>query len=446
MVAACFGIGWTGLTFIRAQGMATEAVPQFFNNILIILDMNMIYKEIRKISLSLAIGLSAINMYGADGDAFTFDGIKYTVLSEAAATAEVAAGNKEIGGAVTIPGTVSHGSNEYKVVAVGSDAFSYNDALTSVVIPEGVGEIKYNAFEWCESLTAVDLPDGLKTISNYAFSGCYKMQAVDFPSTLVVIGNFAFDSCRALTEIVIPDSVTTIGTDAFYNCSKVETVWLGSGVKELGCGSFGSMDSLKKFYIACQTPPAFTGAAEDPFIDTYTATLYVPRGCKGRYEGGVFASIWQSRFKTIKEYDFPVPVKTLTLDRESAEISVDDVITLVATLTPEDATDKTLVWTSSDEKIATVSQTGEVTAIAEGEAVITVKTSDGSNLSAQCVVKVLPLVGVGVETVGVEDGTVRIYTPGGVMVFEGDRNAWTPSSSGLYIMEKNGHAEKIMVR
>lgn len=61
--------------------------------------------------------------------------------------------------------------------------------------------------------------------------------------------------------------------------------------------------------------------------------------------------------------------------------------TLVATVQPADATDKTVVWASRDETKAVVSDTGEVTGVAVGSADITVTTADG-NKTAVCTVTV----------------------------------------------------------
>ena len=59
-------------------------------------------------------------------------------------------------------------------------------------------------------------------------------------------------------------------------------------------------------------------------------------------------------------------------------MSVGDTETLTATVTPSNATNKSVSWTSDDTNVATVSGSGMVTAIGAGTATITVTTTDGS--------------------------------------------------------------------
>ena len=70
-----------------------------------------------------------------------------------------------------------------------------------------------------------------------------------------------------------------------------------------------------------------------------------------------------------------VPVESIKLDKESLNLVEGAKATLTATVTPDNATDKTVTWTSSDEAIATVVN-GEVTAVKEGTASITAKAGD----------------------------------------------------------------------
>lgn len=71
-----------------------------------------------------------------------------------------------------------------------------------------------------------------------------------------------------------------------------------------------------------------------------------------------------------------VPVESIALDRESLTLEEEATTTLVATVKPDDATDKTVAWFSSNNEIATVDETGKVTAIKAGEATITAKAGE----------------------------------------------------------------------
>lgn len=81
----------------------------------------------------------------------------------------------------------------------------------------------------------------------------------------------------------------------------------------------------------------------------------------------------------------PVPVTSVTLDKESLSLAKGESQTLVATVKPDGATYKALTWTSSNPKVASVDSKGKVTAIANGSATITVKADDQQ---ATCIVTV----------------------------------------------------------
>jgi len=93
--------------------------------------------------------------------------------------------------------------------------------------------------------------------------------------------------------------------------------------------------------------------------------------------------------KTITVYDgtYVIPVTGVSLDESSITLDVGGNQTLTATVTPEDATNKKVRWTSDKETAATVSEDGVVTAVAGGTAVITATTLDGL-FTASCTVTV----------------------------------------------------------
>ena len=82
----------------------------------------------------------------------------------------------------------------------------------------------------------------------------------------------------------------------------------------------------------------------------------------------------------------PTPVTSITLDKTSTSLKVGETLTLTATVKPDDATDKTITWDSSDSSVATV-RDGVVTAIKLGSATITAKAGDKS---ATCSITVVP--------------------------------------------------------
>ncbi len=98
------------------------------------------------------------------------------------------------------------------------------------------------------------------------------------------------------------------------------------------------------------------------------------------------------------------PVTGVTLDKTSVELTEGDELTLTATVNPDNATNKNVTWSSSDNTIASVSS-GKVTALKAGKATITVKTDDGGK-TATCEVtdnaKVYPVTGVTLDKTSVE--------------------------------------------
>lgn len=91
-----------------------------------------------------------------------------------------------------------------------------------------------------------------------------------------------------------------------------------------------------------------------------------------------------------------IPVSSVTLDKAEVSLILENKVTLTATVTPDNASNKTILWTSSDESIATVKD-GEVTALKVGEAIITATSEDGEK-KATCKVTVnaksVPVTGV----------------------------------------------------
>jgi len=84
----------------------------------------------------------------------------------------------------------------------------------------------------------------------------------------------------------------------------------------------------------------------------------------------------------------------VTLSKKMASMKVGTTMQISAIVAPSDATDKTVKWTSSNTKVATVTSAGKVTAKSAGSAKITVKTTDGAKTASCAVTVTQPVTGV----------------------------------------------------
>lgn len=121
---------------------------------------------------------------------------------------------------------------------------------------------------------------------------------------------------------------------------------------------------------------------------TATATGTIEIGCRFYDKPGFVSSsiIYLDDF-TMQPQGTIVAVTGVALNKTSTTLTEGANETLVATVLPSDATDKTVTWSSDNTAVATVSATGVVTAVAAGTANITVTTTDGSH-TASCAVTV----------------------------------------------------------
>lgn len=94
-----------------------------------------------------------------------------------------------------------------------------------------------------------------------------------------------------------------------------------------------------------------------------------------------------------------IPVKGIIFDKTALTMNVGESGQIKTTVTPADATDSSLVWTSSDRTKVSV-QNGKITALTAGTATITAKAKDGSGVKAECKVKVLEPGKLSCETSG----------------------------------------------
>ena len=142
-----------------------------------------------------------------------------------------------------------------------------------------------------------------------------------------------------------------------------------------------------------------------------------------------------------------IAVSSVSLNKNSTSLVVDGTETLTATISPSNATNKSVTWSTSDNSVATVDN-GKITAVGAGSANITVTTVDG-NKTATCAVTVTASGGGSTEEGLVTDNTqlsngdtVIIRTDGGLGVtgFSGNKDATTSSTESEWVQFVVGNA------
>ncbi len=273
---------------------------------------------------------------------------------------------------VTIPNSVT---------SIGDYAFNDCTSLTSVTIPNSVTSIGDYAFNGCSGLTSVTIPNSVTSIGDNTFCGCYGLTSVIIPNSVTSIGDNTFCGCSDLTSVTIPNSVTSIGMEAFYGCSSLTSVTIPNSVTSIGEYAFYGCSSLETIYSYAVNPPS----CEYSVFSYYkqTCILYVPQGCSEAYRA---AYQWKD-FLNIEEIQ-PVWVAEIELSDNELELNPGDSVQLEATVMPADADNVAVEWSSSDPETVSVDDSGLVTALKVGSAVITVRSADG-NAEASCTVTVI---------------------------------------------------------
>ena len=101
-----------------------------------------------------------------------------------------------------------------------------------------------------------------------------------------------------------------------------------------------------------------------------------------------------------------VLVESIKLGNTAYEMKINKDITIVSTVLPKNTTNKKLVWTSSDEEVATVDQDGKVHSLTPGQTTIKAMATDGTDIFAQAVVTV---VAIEVTSISLTQQTINVH-------------------------------------
>ena len=295
------------------------------------------------------------------------------------------------------------------VTSIGSNAFQNCTSLASVQIPNSVTSLGTYIFDGCSSLTDVTLGKGLISIPSYMFSNCESLKNIKIPYNVATIGSYAFLNDTAFTEITIPRKTTAINSNAFSYPGKLniygisgtyaETFANENNIKFTNREVNASKVELNESQITLNkgdtynlimsvTPDDFTDAVTWKSTDTDVVTVTETGVIKAVGTGTATIKLTVGNVSTSCRITVLQPVTSISLDRSSLSLDSSDNYQLSAYIYPSTASNKNVVWESSDPSVATVDDNGMVTALKKGTAKITVKAMDGSNVSASCTVTV----------------------------------------------------------
>ena len=190
-------------------------------------------------------------------------------------------------------------------------------------------------------------------------------------------GGFSFTTdapWTATVEEVLPQSPSSMQVKSATRSSGNNVVWLKlyNGNSEAYSGEAGTIT------LRIEIDQNYTGERRE-------ATITIRSG----NNTFIVTVIQEGTKQDGSENEPPVKVTKITLDKTELSLETGAKATLTATVEPTDATIKSVAWSSSNSEVATVNPvTGEIVAIADGNAVITATSSSNKEVSASCAVTV----------------------------------------------------------
>jgi len=358
-----------------------------------------------------------------------------------------------------------------------------------------VTEIGDNALADCSDLKRIVIPNSISKISETAFSGCTKLRYVKFCNGSSIEANLdALFPDSPIQEIYIGSNGLTYNSDSRL-LTVIRSMTLGGSVTNLPPKE--AFNNFKIFIVEegenpiietddyCSSTIEQTGqqTVKDPDTHIYYRLFYliryyhlfpiiealqngtlnylhigrevdrveddtskteerIPTTAGSRYqEYGYMDEIHYQYDSGIVIDDYNRnPVESISINESAVELKIGDSIKLSAICLPQNASYKTVKWSSSDEDVAIVDLFGNVTKLTDGEAIITASTSDGTNLSATCkIVKT----GSGIYKIAVSAEDVYVvYNLQGILIMETDNvESIKQLPAGIYIV--NG--KKILI-
>lgn len=220
------------------------------------------------------------------------------------------------------------------------------------------------------------------------------------------IGYIEFESFKDFSHLkyVQLKDVYTVKSDVFLGCDSLKEIEIHGDVNSLSNSIVSCPLETITFYG--KNPPSSNNFPHEAYL---RCSLIVPHGCVDTYKQ---SSPW-SNFWTIEEMP-PLQPKSIVLNESSISLKEKESFQLIATISPEEANDNMILWTSSDEKVVHVSDVGLISGISEGQAIVTASCGE---ISASCNVKILGESGI--ENIYSDsDSKYSVYSIDGTLIMK----------------------------
>lgn len=280
--------------------------------------------------------------------------------------------DKQISKLISCPSSLNEINIPNSVTTINNYAFLYCAKMSTIILPDSIKNIGDRAFSGCGGLIHINIPNGVTNIGDETFFSCRNLESITLPNSVISIGKFAFAGCHNLTTIDLPKNLKTMGDYTFKECYSLKSICIPSNVASINRTIFEGLYSL----TSIQLDSSITEISD--YASTFPASAkiigYSPSTAKD------YAQKYNRVFEEIENTN--VLPSSIILNKNYLTLEINDSEKLDPSFKPSTVTNKTISWSSSNPKIATVDPEGNVKGVAEGTAIITAMTVNG--LSAKC--------------------------------------------------------------
>lgn len=285
----------------------------------------------------------------------------------------------------------------------------YSLKLKHLILREGSIYININGLDrsnWPNTtLQSIQLPQSMKTIGDITY--CKNLTKLNVPNNVEKLGSLYGTKCYINSDtLVVPSSVRvfysqwatpdgykgSLGNDGTNHPGHISCIYFPANLDTIWAGNDSpgnlTIDSRVTIHFKSRIPPRFIAFCLKNCI------LYVPNGCKDAY------SSWNKNGNIIIEEN---NVESVALEKHTLSLNVGDSEQLIANVSPATASNKKLIWSSSNAEVATVDGDGVVTALKAGNAYIKATSEDNPEAADSCKVIVnQPVTGITLDKTTLE--------------------------------------------